>query len=133
MKHVLVISFLVACVPPQGGGGSTMSPTPSGGEAAETQPATGGNGGTSRVPAVVSVNIHSDCANTVKVFYGDKPKFGSGTYSTISSHSSESHQFKPGDMVWIVDGAENGLASTTIGAGMAEINIGASCTSFVAR
>lgn len=33
----------------------------------------------------------------------------------------------------IVDDAENGLASTTIGAGMAEINIGASCTSFVAR
>ena len=36
----------------------------------------------------VSVTIRSACSKTVKVFYGDKPKFGSGTYSSISSNSS---------------------------------------------
>jgi len=65
-----------------GADGYTNPPPPSGGEAAPPQAATGGTGG---APVVVSVNIHSDCSNTVKVFYGTKPKFGSGTYSTISS------------------------------------------------
>ena len=130
MKHVLWIPLLVACLPPPQGGGGYTNPSPPGGDGPGAPTAGEGTGGP---PAVVSVTIHSDCANTVKVFYGDKPKFGSGTYSTISSHSSESHPFKPGDMVWIVDDAENGLASTTIGPGMGEINIGATCTSFVAR
>src|SRR5690242_5969447 len=37
-----------------------------------------------------TVEIHSDCGKTLPVFYGDKPKFGSGTKSQVSSNSTSS-------------------------------------------
>jgi hypothetical protein len=69
----------------------------------------------------------------VHVFYGDKPKFGSGTYSTIESNSVESHTFNPGDQLWIVDESENGIANTSVGPGTHEIDVMESCTSLVAQ
>jgi len=60
-------------------------------------------------------------------------EFGSGTYSTISSNSVQSHSFRQGDMLWIVDESENGVASASIGAGTRELEIGSSCTSINAR
>jgi hypothetical protein len=85
------------------------------------------------MPQVVSVTIRSECSNTVPVFYGEKPKFGSGTKSSISSHSSESHSFRPGDMMWIIDESENGLASVTVRAGVHEIDISSGCNQLNAR
>ena len=84
-------------------------------------------------PTTVSVTIRSDCKDTVKVFFGEKPKFGSGKYSTISSNSRSSYTFKPGDMFWIVDESENGVASTTIADTTKEIAVTSSCTSLSAR
>lgn len=81
----------------------------------------------------VYVNIRNRCRETVKVFYGDKPKFGSGTYSSMSSNSSTSHSFRPGDMMWIVDDSQNGLGSVTVSPGMREIEILDSCTGMTAR
>lgn len=81
----------------------------------------------------VSVNIRSSCGQTVKVFFGDKPKFGSGTYSTASSNSVSSHSFKSGELFWIVDESENGVASVTVKDGTHEIEILGSCHELAAR
>jgi hypothetical protein len=79
-------------------------------------------------PSTVSVDIRSDCPKTVKVFYGEKPKFGSGTYSSVESNSVSSHQFNSGDMLWIVDDDQNGVASVTAKPGMSEIKVASDCT-----
>lgn len=75
----------------------------------------------------VSVTIRSACGHTVPVFYGDKPKYGSGTTSSISSNSVQSHAFRVGDMLWVLDDAGNGVGSVTIGAHTREIEIDRSC------
>lgn len=84
-------------------------------------------------PSTVSVDIKSSCSKTVKVFFGDKPKFGSGTYSTASSNSRSSHTFRPGDQFWIVDQSENGLASVSVAESTREIEILGSCTELAQR
>ena len=38
-------------------------------------------------PQVVSVTLHNDCDHTVKLFLGDKPKFGSGTHDRASART----------------------------------------------
>lgn len=84
-------------------------------------------------PKVVSVNIRSSCSKTVKVFYGDKPKFGSGTTSSVSSNSVSSKQMQSGDMIWVVDDSDNGLGSVTIGDSTRGVEIGSDCTSIRAN
>jgi len=84
-------------------------------------------------PSVVSVSIRNSCGKTVKVFYGTKPKFGSGTYSTTGSNSVQSHSFRPGDLFWIVDQSENGVASVEVTAATREIEIRGSCTELAQR
>ncbi len=91
----------------------------------------GGGGGASSGP--VSVTIRSSCSRTVAVFYGNKPKYGSGTTSSISSNSINSHSFRAGDMFWIVDSSGNGLASVTVTQGMRNLEILGSCTDISAR
>lgn len=86
---------------------------------------------TSTPAGPVSVTIRSRCGSTVRVFYGDKPKFGSGTSSTISSNSVQSKSFRAGDMMWVVDDRDNGLSSTTISQSTREIEVG--CTGLHAR
>jgi hypothetical protein len=81
----------------------------------------------------VSVTIRSRCSSTVRVFYGTKPKYGSGTTSSVSSNSVSSHTFQPGDMMWTVDGSDNGLSSASISAGTREIEIGPDCSSLRMR
>ena len=61
----------------------------------------------------VSVELHNDCPNTVKLFLGEKPKFGSGTNTSLGSNTTTSYQMKPGDMIWITDDSENGVSSTS--------------------
>lgn len=84
-------------------------------------------------PTTVSVSIRSACAKTVKVFYGDKPKFGSGTSSTVSSNSVSNKTFKPGDMMWVVDDKDEGLASVKIEDKTKELEIGSDCKSIKAK
>ncbi len=81
----------------------------------------------------VSVTIRSRCGKTVRVFYGDKPKFGSGTTSSVSSNSVESHSFRAGDQMWIVDEHDNGISNTQVSSGTREIEISSSCSGLVAH
>jgi hypothetical protein len=69
----------------------------------------------------------------VDLFFGDKPKFGSGTYSNMSSNSSTSKSMQAGDMIWIVDESQNGISSVTIEGGMNTVEITGNCSSISAR
>lgn len=123
--------------PASGGGGGSPSSNPNPGTS-ELPPGGGGGGGGGGAGAPapagpVSVTIRSACRETVKVFYGDKPKFGSGTTSSISSNSVNSHTFQPGDMFWIVDGSDNGVDSITVDDRVRTIEINSDCTSMSLR
>lgn len=89
-----------------------------------------GGGGSS---GPVSVTIRSSCGKTVKVFYGSNPKFGSGTQSSISSNSVQSHSFRVGDMFWVTDESGNGLDSVTVSNRTRGIEIGGSCSQLYER
>lgn len=81
-------------------------------------------------PATVSITLRNSCSKTVKVFFGDKPKFGSGRYSSLSSNSRTNQTFKPGDQLWIVDDGQNGIENVKVEAGMKEIEVASSCDAF---
>jgi hypothetical protein len=82
-----------------------------------------------------SVEIHSDCTKTTPVFYGDKPKFGSGTKSSIGSNTTTSASRKSdGSLtVWIIDEQENGIASVHVGPTTKRVEIDRSCRQITAR
>jgi len=81
-------------------------------------------------PTTVSVTLRNSCSKTVNVFFGDKPKFGSGRYSSLSSNSRTNQTFKPGDQLWIVDDGQNGVENVKVEAGMKEIEVASSCDAF---
>jgi len=82
-------------------------------------------------PTSVSVTIRSSCARTVKVFYGDTPRFGSGTTSSVSSNSVSSRRFRVGDMMWVLD--DRGEGASTVSQSTRTIEITASCTGLTSR
>jgi hypothetical protein len=84
-------------------------------------------------PSSVSVTLVNACSDTVKVFFGDKPKFGSGRYSTLSSNSRTNQTFKPGDQLWIVDDGQNGVANAKIESSTREIEVASGCKTLRAR
>ena len=101
--------------------------------AAEQQPATSSSPSTDAGPSgpvIVSVTLKNECSETVKLFFGDKPKFGSGRYSSIGSNTRTSRQMQEGDMVRIVDDSQNGVASHTVTSASRELRIGSDCSSF---
>lgn len=84
-------------------------------------------------PTTVSVTLINGCPNTVKLFFGNKPKFGSGKYDSLSSNTRLNQTFRPGDQLWIVDDGQNGVSSVTIEAGMREVQVTSSCDAFRTR
>ena len=120
-----------------GGAGAPGSPTdpaaPAAGATAPQNPTSGEGTASTSGPKTVSVSIRSACAKTVPVFYGDKPKFGSGTRSTVSSNSVSNKTFEPGDKVWVTDDKEEGLGSVTIEESTRTIEIGSDCRSISAK
>jgi hypothetical protein len=114
-----------------GGGGTAGSDGADGTSYGSSYGNAGGAGNTPAAPAAsqtVSVTIRSSCGKTVSVFYGDKPKFGSGTTSSISSNSVQSKTFQVGDMMWVLDDSGNGAGSVTISSGTRNIEITSSCS-----
>ncbi|MFW5740757.1 MAG: hypothetical protein ACOC1F_10380 [Myxococcota bacterium] len=86
-----------------------------------------------KAPSTVSVTLRNGCSETVKLFFGDKPKFGSGRYSSLGSNTRTNHTFQPGDQLWIVDDAQNGIENVAIEAGMREVEVTSSCDAFRTR
>lgn len=118
---------------PQGGAAPPTAGDPSAGASASTPTASAPVETAAAPQGPVSVTLRNSCKQTVKVFFGDKPKFGSGTYSSLSSNSVSSHSFAVGDMMWIVDDAENGLSSTSVSASTREIEVLDGCTGLRVR
>ncbi len=86
-------------------------------------------------PIPTTVEVHSDCTKTTPIFYGDKPKFGSGTKSSIGSNTTTSASRKSdGSLtVWIIDEQENGIASVHVGPTTKRVEIDRSCRQITAR
>lgn len=103
------------------------APAPSGSSASSS------SSSTSSPPARASISLKNGCSQTVKLFFGDKPKYGSGRYTTIGANNITSESMAPGDMIWIVDDSQNGLSSFTAGSGSQRVEINSSCTGFVVR
>jgi hypothetical protein len=107
--------FLANCAQyQQAMGPGAAGPAPAGGQVA---PAPGGESpgaAEPNFPKTVSVSIKVECRDSVDVFYGKDPKFGSGTSSRLGGNSLQNHTFMPGDMMWITDEQRNGTGSVTI-------------------
>jgi len=101
--------------------------------ASPASPKAASNASSASVPT--SVEIHSDCTKTTPVFYGEKPKFGSGTKSSIGSNTTTSASRKSDGTltVWIIDEQENGIASVHVGPSTKRVEIDRSCRQITAR
>lgn len=80
-----------------------------------------------------SLSLKNDCRQTVRLFIGDKPKYGSGRTTTVSSNSITSYSGSAPETIWIVDSSDNGLSAFTVSPGRHSIRILQSCTGFVAN
>jgi hypothetical protein len=80
-------------------------------------------------PSRWSLTLHNDCRNTVKLFLGQKPKWGSGTYTSLGGNNTTSYSGNAGDMIWIVDDSQNGVSSLSP-SGNQRMKITASCSGF---
>jgi hypothetical protein len=134
----LALVLAAGCIipPPGGGAGSSTMPSsggppPSGSYQAQPAAAGGPTSSAPAAPAQVSVDLHNDCPNEVKLFLGEKPKWGSGTYTSLGSNTTTSYSMKPGDMIWIVDEGQNGISSMSAGTGTFQnMKITQSCSGF---
>ncbi|MEZ4298369.1 MAG: hypothetical protein R3B70_25685 [Polyangiaceae bacterium] len=89
----------------------------------------GNSSGSSASSGPWRVTLHNECKQTVKLFLGKKPKWGSGTYTSIGSNTISSYSGSPGDMIWIVDDGQNGLSSLSP-SGTQRVKILSGCTGF---
>jgi hypothetical protein len=134
---VALVSFGVpGCMMPQGNYGGTSPSSSSGPDpaaatgGAESGGGGGSGGGAPSGPQIDSLSLHNDCAQTVKLFLGDKPKWGSGTSTTIGSNVTQSFTLNPGDKVWIVDQNDEGVTSYAGQPGMHSMKITSGCNQF---
>lgn len=100
---------------------------------ASNRSSSSGGGSSSSGSSTVSVTIRSSCRRTVPVFYGNQPKYGSGTTSSVSSNSVSSKSFRVGDMMWVLDDSGNGLGSVTISQNTRSLEIDAGCSGVSSR
>ncbi|MEA2750041.1 MAG: hypothetical protein QOI41_4184 [Myxococcales bacterium] len=126
-----------ASVPETTGAGVTPGApsSPSSGFGAPAAPQAKAASAAPSAPIPTSVEIHSDCTKTTPVFYGEKPKFGSGTKSSIGSNTTTSASRKADGTltVWIIDEQENGIASVRVDATTKRVEIDRSCRQITAR
>ena len=109
-----------------GGGGSAPPPSSDASEPSSTSSPPAG-------PTTVSITMRNACPQTVNLFFGEKPKFGSGTYSTIGTNTVTSKSMRPGEMIWIVDESQNGISSVTIEASTGTVEVTSDCSAFSVR
>lgn len=139
MRSLLLACLLGACIPMAPASSTGPSSSSSGYAASDPEPSPAADPAGAEParapsgPTTVSVTIRSACSKTVSVFYGDKPKFSSGTTSSISSNSVQSKTFQDGDLMWVLDDRGEGAGSVTISSSTRNIEIGAGCTSISGR
>lgn len=77
-----------------------------------------------------SIEVHSDCPKTLPLFVGDKPKFGSGTKTSIGSNTTTTFPRKADGTasIWIIDDRENGVAQASVSPTTRRLSIAKNCT-----
>ncbi|MDC3959839.1 hypothetical protein [Polyangium jinanense] len=76
-----------------------------------------------------SLRLHNSCSRSVKLFFGDNPKFGSGTRTSLGSNSTTSYSGAGPKTVWIVDDRDQGISSF-VASGSQSMQITSSCAGF---
>ncbi|MDI1450979.1 hypothetical protein [Polyangium sp. 6x1] len=92
--------------------------------AARAGGASSGGGG-----STYSLRLHNSCSRTVKLFFGDNPKFGSGTRTSLGSNTTSSYSGGGPKTVWIVDDRDQGISSF-VASGSQSMQITSSCSGF---
>jgi len=80
-------------------------------------------------PSTYSLRLHNSCSKPVLLFFGDKPKFGSGRKERLGTNNTTSYSGGAPQTVWIIDESENGLSSF-VASGSQSMQITSSCTGF---
>lgn len=140
---LLSLACLGGCLmmppPQQGPGNTTPSPSEPGAAASPSEPgattSSDGAGAASSTPVPTSIEVHSDCPQTLPLFIGEKPKFGSGTKTSIGSNTTTTFPRKSDGtaMIWIIDEQENGVASVSVTPQTKKVEIGRDCKAISAR
>jgi hypothetical protein len=87
----------------------------------------GGGGG-----STYSLSLHNACSKTVKLFFGDDPKFGSGRRTTLGGNNVTSYSGSAPQTIWIVDDRDQGISSF-VASGSQSMQITSSCAGFARR
>lgn len=97
--------------------------------------ATAPRGGGERVQEVpevdVSVQLRNNCSDTVRLYIGTNPGYGSGTTTTLGGNNITNMRLPIGKKICIVDGSTNPISCSTISAGMSRIEVNSSGTGFM--
>ncbi|MBI2894501.1 MAG: hypothetical protein HYY06_13195 [Deltaproteobacteria bacterium] len=117
-----------------GWGGSEGSAVP------ESEPAFGGGSNpsarsdpepASSGPQTYSLTLHNSCDRTVGIFHGSgRPPFGSGTYGSIGSNTTQSYSGFAPETFWIIDDSRNPVSTFTTSGGSQRVEVLESCTGF---
>jgi len=112
---------------PSGGSGGYASTSAGGYEPTSA----GGYESASSGSTFFSMTLHNSCSSTVNLYVGDgTPPFGSGTYTSIGSNTTQSESGSVPETFWIVDESRNPISSFSPQAGSQSIQILSSCSGF---
>lgn len=136
---LLASACLIVPPPQQGGSPATMGgsepSTPQATPPMATPEAPAAPTAGPKPMAPSSIEVRNTCSKTVQLFIGEKPKFGSGTKTSIGSNTTTTFPRKPDGtaVVWIIDDKENGIQSANVGVDTKRVEIGSSCTDLTAK
>ncbi len=114
------------------------APVPESERTTSSTPASATDGATPSTPSApvpTMVDLRNECSKTVRLFIGEKPKFGSGKTTTLGSNTttSEGRKADGTQMIWVVDDKDNGLASANVVPTTKKVVIESSCTAIHAE
>lgn len=95
-------------------------------QAARTEPTSGG------ASSFYSMSLKNECPRTVKLFIGDKPRWGSGTSTSIGANTITSYSGSAPVTYWIVDDRGEGVSAYTAHPGSQRVRILPTCSGMVA-
>jgi len=75
------------------------------------------------------VLLSNPCPQVVYLFYGSDPEPNSGNFTTLNSGASQHLLLMANQRIWLVDSAQNGLASVDIVLGTQGVTVTDDCLS----
>ncbi len=80
-----------------------------------------------------AVTLRNACPRTVALFVGAKPGAEDGRYMSLGSNSSISPKLRTGELLWLLDAEQAGVASVAIAGGTREVEVAEGCAGLTAR